>query len=127
MQGYMIFPLCYSADFLLFSLFLCYRYIDNVCKKLSHFQALSDKAIERSMQLEEKRSSVLSELSSVGPQTAALIQLTKSLQQRVSFCLFSSFPSSMTIDSITFIQIENNLSLKYKNRPVNIMGGVQVL
>ena len=63
------------------------RYIDNVFKKLSHLQTLSEKVIEKSVNLETKRSNLLTELSVVGPQTAILIQQTKSLQQRVSDCL----------------------------------------
>ena len=62
------------------------RYIDNVYKKLSHLQALSEKAMERAADGESKRSSLLTELAAVGPQTAALIQFTKALQQRVSCC-----------------------------------------
>ena len=69
------------------------RYIDNVFKKLNHLQTLSQKVIAKSIDLEQKRSDLLTDLSAVGPQTVALIRQTKSLQQRVciiikSFCLF---------------------------------------
>lgn len=55
-----------------------------------HFKTLSDKALQKAEQLQEKRSILLESLSSNGPLINELIIQTKTLQQKVNFVYVSN-------------------------------------
>lgn len=61
------------------------KYIENLYKKLNHLKLLSEKSSKKAVELEQKRSDLLEELSKIGPQIVAFVQRTKAIQERVLF------------------------------------------
>ncbi|CAG2110065.1 unnamed protein product [Medioppia subpectinata] len=81
------------------------KYIENVSEKLKHIESLSERALNRSKLHESKRMVAIEEMRLIEPQIPVLIDQTRELQRK----------------------IESDISKRYKNRVVNIMGGIQVL
>ncbi|XP_054161592.1 CDK5 regulatory subunit-associated protein 3-like [Oppia nitens] len=81
------------------------KYIENVSQKLKHIETLSERAANRSKLFESKRLTAIENMRQIEPKIPLLINQTRDLQRK----------------------IESDISKRYKNRFVNIMGGIQVL
>lgn len=81
------------------------HFIDTLVKKLKLKQDLSEKSLSKSQELKEKQKAVLLEKQKIAQQIPSLISSTRRLEQL----------------------LEEAISSKYKNRPVNIMAGAQAM
>jgi hypothetical protein len=69
----------------LFNTLFLFRYIDSVAEKLKHIESLSERALNRSKLMENKRIAVLEELRLLEPQIPLLINKTRELQKKVNY------------------------------------------
>ncbi|XP_015794477.1 CDK5 regulatory subunit-associated protein 3 [Tetranychus urticae] len=81
------------------------KYIDNAVNKMKSKLELVDKALVKSKLMEEKAKEETRQGEKIAPEIPKIIKRTKELQK----------------------QIEVEISKRYKGRPVNIMGGYQIL
>jgi len=81
------------------------RYVHRLTESLNHFLSVGDKMLQqREIQI-AKMKAASEEEQSLLPKIELIVQRTKELQK----------------------DIENDISKRYKNRPVNLMGGVNIL
>jgi lantibiotic modifying enzyme len=62
-----------------------FRYIDSVAEKLKHIESLSERALNKSKLMENKRIVALEELRLLEPQIPLLINKTRELQKKVNY------------------------------------------
>lgn len=81
------------------------RYVDHLANSLKQKLDLADKMVASQKAVQQQRKEAKEEVASLQPKLKLIIARTKELQG----------------------EIEHDISKRYKNRPVNIMGGVSVL
>ncbi|RWS07207.1 CDK5 regulatory subunit-associated protein 3-like protein [Dinothrombium tinctorium] len=81
------------------------KYVESVKQKLLSKLELSEKSILKSEVMEEKAKDCIKQYEELSPKIPLLIEKTREIQRFV----------------------ESEISKRYKNRPVNVMGGVQIL
>uniref|UniRef100_A0A646QCP7 CDK5 regulatory subunit-associated protein 3 n=1 Tax=Hemiscolopendra marginata TaxID=943146 RepID=A0A646QCP7_9MYRI len=81
------------------------RFVDRVADSLKQKMSISKKMLKSRELVAERRQQILQEQKELEPKLGLIISRTKELQ----------------------LQIEGEISKRYKNRPVNIMGGVNAL
>lgn len=78
------------------------RYLQRLSEELQHYLRLSNRASSQALEMAAKREHANTTLSSLQPQLTSIIRHTKTLQK----------------------QISGEISTRYKNRVVNIMGEI---
>lgn len=87
-----------------------------------------EKIVATKKLLKEKIETFKSDKVKVPPLIAKLTEQTKSLQMEVSYIVIELWyhRSHVLIMAIFRLQIEKDISKRYKNRLVNIMGGINL-
>lgn len=81
------------------------RYVDRVAESLQQKLVAADKILQMQEMVKNKRLQAAEEHTLLEPRIALIVSRTRELQK----------------------QIENDVSKRYKNRPVNLMGGINTL